>query len=80
MHHLLPCQLDSIEMVPLSRASFRCHDNNGILQHYGNCEQEDGIREEMQEELASTSSQNSQSLTEELEQSTNHEQGEMFFK
>ncbi|XP_062861345.1 cell adhesion molecule-related/down-regulated by oncogenes [Trichomycterus rosablanca] len=71
MHHLLPCQLDSIEMVPLSRASFRCHDK-GSLQHYGNCEQEDEIREEIQD-LASTSS-NSQSLTEELEQRANLEQ------
>ncbi|XP_053356547.1 cell adhesion molecule-related/down-regulated by oncogenes isoform X1 [Clarias gariepinus] len=62
-HHLVPCQLDGLEMLPLNHGSLLCHGND-CPEPQGNCERADGIREQMQVNSDSTSSRSSQSGTE----------------
>ncbi|GAA6106584.1 cell adhesion molecule-related/down-regulated by oncogenes [Tachysurus ichikawai] len=59
-HHLVPCQLDGLEMVPLNHGSLLCHSNDNSAPQ-GICERVDVIREQMQVNL--DSSQNLKSGT-----------------
>ncbi|KAF4072128.1 hypothetical protein AMELA_G00270790 [Ameiurus melas] len=61
-HHLVPCQLDVLEMVPLNHGSIRCHGNDSPAPQ-GICERTDVIKEQVQVNSDSTSSQNSESGT-----------------
>ncbi|KAK2848195.1 hypothetical protein Q7C36_009877 [Tachysurus vachellii] len=59
-HHMVPCQLDGLEMVPLNHGSLLCHSNDNSAPQ-GICEAVDVIREQMQVNL--DSSQNLKSGT-----------------
>lgn len=61
-HHLVPCQLDVLEMVPLNHGSILCHGNDSPAPQ-GICERTDVIKEQVQVNSDSTSSQNSESGT-----------------
>ncbi|MCJ8733445.1 hypothetical protein PDJAM_G00223520 [Pangasius djambal] len=58
-HHLVPCQLDGLEMVPLNHGSLLCRGSDSPAPQ-GICERADMIREQMQVNSDSTSSQNSE--------------------
>ncbi|KAK3569586.1 hypothetical protein QTP86_002160 [Hemibagrus guttatus] len=61
-HHLIPCQLDGLEMMPLNHGSLLCHGNDSSAPQ-GICERVNVIREQMQLNSDSSSSQNSESGT-----------------
>ncbi|KAI5615951.1 cell adhesion molecule-related/down-regulated by oncogenes precursor, partial [Silurus asotus] len=62
-HHLVPCQPDGLEMVPLNHGSHLHHSKDSPVQQ-GTCERVDVIREQMQVNSDSTSSQSFESGTE----------------
>ncbi|KAF7699184.1 hypothetical protein HF521_003926 [Silurus meridionalis] len=62
-HHLVPCQPNGLEMVPLNHGSHLHHSKDSPVQQ-GTCERVDVIREQMQVNSDSTSSQSFESKTE----------------
>lgn len=74
-HHLVPCQLDGLEMVPLNYGSLQCHDNESPAPQVM-CEQVAVSREQMQVSSDSASSKNSESGTRPELPATSYSKGE----
>lgn len=75
-HHLVSYQLDGLEMVPLNHGSLLCHGNDSPVAQ-GICERADVIKEQVQVNSDSTSSQNSESGTGQEMPGTNYSRGEL---
>lgn len=73
--HMVSCQLDGLEMVPLNYGSLLYHGNDFPAPH-GICEQVDVVREQMQVKLDLTSSQSSDSGTRQEEPDAGYSKGE----